>query len=272
MNKRMNNPENILAVLIPHYNDRQGLEKSLESIEEDIPITVLIVDDGSDEFHKPQENRLTKICRPNINLHFHYLVKNKGIEHALNEGLLLIKRKHYNYVARLDCGDKCFPKRFETQLNFMKANPKVKLLGTQVKHVDTDGKFLFFSNLPTKYNEIKSKFYVSCQIIHPTVMFKMDILEEVGLYPLNYPAAEDYAFFMKIIQTHEAENLKEVFLEKLIDEKSISTVKRKKQIISKIKVILHYFHFGFYPIYGLLRSVFSLLLSRELTTKLKSRG
>lgn len=40
--------KNKLVVLIPHYNDPDGLIKSLLSIDEEEKIDLLIIDDGSD--------------------------------------------------------------------------------------------------------------------------------------------------------------------------------------------------------------------------------
>ena len=47
MKAEMNN----IAVLIPHFNNPKGLANSLASIDEEHPIDVVIVDDGSDEKH-----------------------------------------------------------------------------------------------------------------------------------------------------------------------------------------------------------------------------
>ena len=153
--------------------------------------------------------------------------------------------------------------------NYLKNNPDVKLLGTQVNFISETKSFLYKSNLPITYEKIKKGFYINCLIIHPTVMFYSELLKSIGLYPLNYDAAEDYAFFFKIIKQHKVENLDKILLDVIIDENGISSIKRKQQIKSKIKIIKDNFYFGMHPVYGLVRNIMLLLVPRKVTTKVK---
>ena len=47
---------NSLIIVIPHYNDLDGLKKTLLSVIEDIKIDVIVVDDGSED--KIDESKL----------------------------------------------------------------------------------------------------------------------------------------------------------------------------------------------------------------------
>lgn len=261
---------NNLVLLIPHYNNPKGLEDSLNSIREVELVNVLIVDDGSEAINKPKQSYLITKYKGKLNLQFNELKVNQGIEHALNKGLNTSKSNGYYYVARLDCGDISLPNRLKVQLDFFNKNQNVKILGTQVSHHDKDGNFLYNSKLPTDYNEIKKKFFINCLLYHPTVMFQLDTALSFGGYPTNYPAAEDYGLFMKIVKKHKAINLNEIFVEKLIDDKSISNLRRKEQIRSRIRIILDNMHFGFYPVYGLIRCFVLYLFPRKTIVFVRS--
>lgn len=258
--------EKEVIVLIPHFNNLSGLKNSINSIEEDFNIDLMIVDDGSSITPKPKDFNDILF---NGNIYIEKLETNLGIEHALNHGLKKILTLNYKYIARLDTGDLCHKNRFKEQINYLKNNLDVKLLGTQVNFISETKSFLYKSNLPITYEKIKKGFYINCLIIHPTVMFYSELLKSTGLYPLNYDAAEDYAFFFKIIKQHKVENLDRILLDVIIDENGISSIKRKQQIKSKIKIIKDNFYFGMHPVYGLVRNIMLLLVPRKVTTKVK---
>ena len=91
-------------------------------------------------------------------------------------------------------------------------------------------------------------------------------------YPIEYKdAAQDYAFFFKVIKHFKCANMPEVMLDYIIDKNSISTKKRKLQVKNRIKIIAKNFKFGIYPIYGLLRSLVLYFFSRSSTTIIKKR-
>lgn len=265
----MNSLSSIL-LLIPHYNNPEGLEKSLHSIREEEKLNVLIVDDGSKKEKLFDEERLASIFKESLLLSFVYLKENQGIEGALNEGLQYAQASKYVYIARLDCDDLCYPNRFKIQYQYLKSNPSIKLLGTQVKHINDQGDILYVSNLPLSYEKLKKAFYINCEIYHPTVMFDLKTVIDLGMYPMDFPAAEDYALFFNLIKKHKAENLKDVLVDKLIDNQSISTINRKQQIKTRIKVMRQHFYLGIIPVYGIIRSLALYLFPRKAVTSIKS--
>jgi len=256
-----------LAVLIPHYNNFQGLKKSIESIEESIPIDLMIIDDGSQK-DLIVENDINNIYHLG-KIKIHKLAENKGIEYALNFGLELILKEGYEFIGRLDCGDYCVENRFTKQIDYLQNNEETHLLGTWANIIDSTGKNLFLLKHPIKYQKIKKEMYLNSMFVHPSVVFRSSVIKKIGYYPTNYKAAEDYAFFFKIVKHFKSENLPEALVDYVIDENSISSTKRKLQVKSRIRVIIDNFYFGFYPIYGLLRNSALLFMSRNTTTVIK---
>src|SRR6185437_5198279 len=92
-------------LLIPFFNNREGLVRSLRSVDYDPgKCAVLIIDDGSSE--PLSAVALLREADTALNIEIIRLSINQGIAIALNEGLdFLAKRDDYKYIARLDCGD-----------------------------------------------------------------------------------------------------------------------------------------------------------------------
>ena len=238
-----------VIIIIPHYNNPKGLEKSIESIRERINIDVIIIDDGSK--NKLNVTGLKKKYRSG-QLFYREHKQNKGIAASLNIDL-------------------CYKNKFKLQHSYLKKNPEVKLLGTWARVIDDKGEHLFDLKHPIKYKKIKKLMYLNSVFLHPSVMFSSSVLTETKHYPLNYFAAEDYAFFFKIIKMYKSENYPEILMDYLVDKNSISSKFRKQQVKSRIKVILQNFYFGIYPIYGIIRSVILLFYSRETINFIKRK-
>jgi len=255
-----------LIILIPHYNNLLDLKESIKSIVETIPVDILIVDDGSSE--KPNQQEIEAFYK-NGNVFIELLDTNVGIENALNAGLSFIESKGYKYIGRLDCGDLNLPNKYRKQLEYLEQNPETFLLGTWADMVDMEGNLLYTLEHPTADTEIKNRMYLNSMFVHPSVIFRTEVIDLIGKYPTKYKAAEDYAYFFEISKKLKVENLPEALLLYKMDPNSISSTKRKLQVKNRIKIIWSHFHLGFYPLYGLIRNVMLLFMSRNLTTFMK---
>ena len=260
---------NKTVLLIPHYNNPTGLVTSIASIQKSEKVDIVVVDDGSIN-QKIDETATRSALKSNGEISFLYLKKNKGIEYALNQGLDYIeKRSQYQFIARLDCGDICIGNRFQIQETFLTENPEIKLVGSNAIAVNTDGIFLYNTIFPENDKEIKNKMFTNAMFLHPSVMFKAEVITILGKYPINYKAAEDYAFFFKIIKVFKTANLQEFLLQYEINPSGISFSKRKLQVWSRIRVIKDNFYFGFWPMYGILRNVILYILPNSIIQKIK---
>lgn len=261
---------NKLIVLIPHYNSPTDLVKTIASISESFPLDVLIIDDGSKE--KPLFEQLKVAFRNEGELKIVSLYENQGIEKALNEGLKQIKKtSYYKYVGRLDAGDLSVPNKFGKQLKYLENNPDVFLLGTWAEVVNEEMKHLYYLNHPVNQGDIKKKMYINSCFIHPSVVYRSEVINTIGFYPENRKSAEDYAYFFKIVKKYKTHNLPEYLLRYVVSDRSISSQKRNQQIQSRIKIILDNFYLGFYPIYGLIRNTLLLLIPQKTILFFKNK-
>lgn len=252
-------------VLIPHYNNLTGLRKSLSSIK-DAGLDLLIVDDGSEI--KPDQFELQKE-HPNNKIYVIYSEKNEGIENALNRGLTLIKKQGYKYIARLDCGDISHKERFKIQKAFLDQNEDYYLVGSWASFIDSNGLIAFYVKPPQIYEKIKSQMFLNNIFIHPTVMFRVSAINDVGLYPTDRVYAEDYAYFFKFVKKFKVAIIPEVLVTCEINPKGISLSKRKKQVWTRIKIIMENFELGWYPLWGILRNSILLCVPYSIIKILK---
>lgn len=260
---------NKVVLLIPYYNNSEGLVKSLKSIDSDEELDVIVIDDGSK--NKFDEVVLQNNFKAKGTLYFEYMKQNLGIEFALNHGLRISIEKKYKYTARLDCGDICLGKRFAIQIEFLEQNPEIKIVGSNVLAVDRNDVYLYAVNLPLDDKIIKNKMYLNSMLIHPAVVFVTSILDTTGFYPIKYKSAEDYAFFFAISKKFKMANIGQYLTQIEINENGISMQKRREQVKSRIQIIKENFYFGYYPIYGLIRNYVLLFMPYSIILEIKKR-
>jgi hypothetical protein len=227
------------CVLIPVYNNEAGLNLSLESIHYPSgAFLVVIVDDGSLkpvtlESLSPQWRELPlQIIRSPVN---------NGITHALNTGLKWIStHTQARYIARLDCSDRCAFDRFVEQVGFLDAYPAVGLLGSWCRFEDRDTGRAFTYTTPLEDAPIRKAMHLRNVFIHPTVMFRTALVQQAGLYPLDYPHAEDYALFWRMLQLADGAIIGRPLLTAALNSKGISASNRRTQLNSCQKVIAQF--------------------------------
>ncbi len=260
---------NTLICLIPHYNNPDGLAKSLASIGKDEPCDVLVVDDGS--VRKPLDEAGARAAfAAQGKLVFLRLPHNRGIEHALNAGLEWIDEHGYDLIARLDCGDENLPDRFAKQLAFLATHPEVMLLGGAASFVDQSGNEQFVLRHPTEHAEIRRALKANSAFIHPTAVMRRSAIEIVGGYPLDARAAEDYALFWSLAERFQVANLTDVLIRYELDPGGISLSKRKQQLRSRLKVQRRHNDGSCAAWRGILRTLALLALPYGLVFRLKS--
>jgi GT2 family glycosyltransferase len=256
-----------LAVLIPFCGSLDDLHKSLLSLaQETQPHDVVIVDDGnSSPLSIPPD------WHPGVAVVRHE--RNRGITAALNTGLEYILRAGYSYVARMDAGDCNVCGRLEKQVAFLEKTPECKLVGGHAVFVAEDGRPLFTFTPPSQSQEIYRALHRKNCFCHPTVMFRSDVFAEVGEYRDMYPAAEDYDLFFRIAKRFSTANIPEVLVEYKVSRASISSRRRREQVMSRLRIVFAHFDPMLRQSYmGAIEALISMILPRATTTRVHELG
>lgn len=258
-----------IIVLIPHFNDIQGLNRSLNSISDQEPVDVLVVDDGSAV--KPDQEELKKAYGKINDIIVLFSSPNKGQAFVQNLGLkYIIESNKYKLVARLDTGDTCVPERFVEQKQFFAKNPDVSLVGSNAVIADMDGKKLFDTKMPLTHKEIRKRMHAQSCFIHSSVMFRVDAIRKTGYYPVEYYANDDYAFWFKFIDQFITANMNKCLVTYELNFNSLSKGKYRKELRSRMRILLKYFSFKylFHSILGLSKALAGYLIGARSAGRL----
>lgn len=161
------------------------------------PSQVVIVQDGpvSNEIN----NIISEIEELERNIEFTRLVKdiNEGLAKALNDGIDACK---YEWIARMDSDDISLPDRFEKQINFIKKNGNIDVLGGIISEFDIKPGDLKSERHVGKNNEEIIKMAKKrTPMNHVTVMYKKSKIIDVGKYTENFGKLEDYKLWVDMI-------------------------------------------------------------------------
>lgn len=194
----------LVSVLMPAYNCETYVSEAVSSMlsQTFADFELLVIDDGStdatravlESIHDP---RLRLVSNP----------RNLGLIATLNRGLELASGR---YIARMDADDVSAPERLEKQVQFLESHPGVDVLGTMVNLIDEAGRiFGSLADYPTSTDDVRKYMLRECCLVHPTVMFRKDVVQAAGGYDASARHAEDYDLWLRLADRHMIANLPE---------------------------------------------------------------
>ncbi|MCY3864790.1 MAG: glycosyltransferase family 2 protein, partial [Chloroflexi bacterium] len=122
----------LVSVVMPVYNREIFVAEAIESILEQTfsDFEFVIVDDGSQD-RSPEIIRQYE--RRDDRIRFLAFKQNKGKAAAKNFG---IEAAQGQYIAGMDSDDVSLPQRLEKQVEFLRANPDIGVVGTRARLTD----------------------------------------------------------------------------------------------------------------------------------------
>lgn len=230
------NNKSAIAALIPAWNPREGLMKTLASIaSQAVECEIFVVDDGSQPAIKLPAQMGDKP------IHVIRLDKNLGITAALNTGLKIILEQPFEFISRHDCGDIDHQDRLKKQLAYLRQNKDVMLIGSSVNFKTPFQELQYVFEAPETHAQVKQRMRYSPAIIHSSCMFRASAFKEIGLYSETYPYAEDYDLFLRFLAKYEIRNLSDVLVTAQYSADSISMYNRRASLTSRLKLQLNSF-------------------------------
>ena len=213
-----------LTVILPIYNGMPYLKEAIKSLLNQTfqDFIIYAIDNGSTDGTRDFLLELNNDKIKYIWLEESNLVK------ALNMGLELATTP---FVARMDADDISFPTRFEKQIEYLDNNNKNDLVGTLGYYMGVDSRRYFKINLPIYHDDIMSamlnKRYA---IIHPSIMFRREIILPDNWYTKEYFPCEDFELFLRIGDRIRFANIPERLYSLRIRDESVMQGQLKKSL------------------------------------------
>ncbi|WP_242205637.1 glycosyltransferase [Aestuariivivens insulae] len=260
-----------IAVLLPHYNNYSGLQLTLESLlNETEGFTLFIIDDGSDALDSVKQ--IVKNFNNCLDVLLLVNGVNLGIVKTLNKGLEhIIGLNRYDFIARIDAGDICLSNRFKQQKEVLTNSKDVGLVGSWVRFVDIERHKQFDFKPPAYHKRLKQVIHLYNPFVHSAVMYRVEVVKEVGVYSEDYPALEDHAYFFNILKNYKATNITKILMECEMTSKGVSTKNRKAQTKSRIKLLLNEYNFTIIATIGVLRALITFIMPQSFLILLKKK-
>lgn len=152
---------------------------------------LLLYDDGSDE---PYAKLIRDTAALDDRIVYIRSNRNRGLACALNA---CIRHSSGLYIARMDDDDISSPNRLRRQYDFLETHPRYQWVGSNAELMDQGGVWGFqkMPELPGKKD-----FLFNSPYIHPSVMFRREVLTNSGGYDISRKNlyCEDYELFMRL--------------------------------------------------------------------------
>jgi len=200
-------PDPRVSVVLAVHNGARHLGVAIDSVLRQTldDLELIVVDDGSTDATEEvlgsyRDRRMTVVRQEWC-----------GQARSLNRGIALCRAP---YVARVDADDVSRPARLEKQVEFLDQHPDVGVLGTGVTVVDEGGRRLRDYRYPADHETLAARLLrFENPLPHTTLMFRMDVIRELGGYEIAFPKAQDFDLLLRAIERYRVASIPEPLCE-----------------------------------------------------------
>ena len=207
----------LVSVLLPVHNGGRFLAEALDSVlgQTLADLEVIAVENGSTD-----DSLALLLQRASADERVRVIEAGPiGLVAALN---LAIDAADGRYLARMDADDVADPRRLERQVEHLRANPHIAVLGTAHDYVDASGVGVGSRRFVTAPDLVASSFYFGNPLAHPTVTIDRHRAGKLA-YPADWPDAEDLALWLTLSRSgHQLANLGEVLVHYRVHDDSVT--------------------------------------------------
>lgn len=199
----------MITVLMSVYNsDPAQLRQAIDSIlaQTFTDFEFLICDDGSTGDGRTQQPARSELLRQatrdsRIRLCWE---PHRGLTKTLNRGLELARGE---WIARQDADDWSDPERLQRQMERVRENQHLVVLGSNAWMHREDGGRLWPTRLPESAAELRRAFANGNPFVHGSVLFRASAARMARGYREAFPCSQDYDFFWRLSEAGEVANL-----------------------------------------------------------------
>ena len=219
----------LISVVMPVYNCDSYLREAIQSILDQTykQFELIIVEDGSKDGTRSIVEEFASVDN---RIHPIYKEINRGVPGYIANLNEVVGLAQGEFIARMDGDDISLPDRFAKQVEFLRNNPGIFLVGTSAINISPEGEFISYTVFPTDATKIQKDLERKNSIYHPTVMFRNDGTVK---YRLNY--AEDYDLWLQLIKSgKQLTNLAEPLLKYRTSTGSLSRGDSLKNVVASL--------------------------------------
>ena len=230
----MNDP--LVSVILPVRNGGDLLAAAVQSIlaQRDCAFELLVIDDGSSDGTPAYLARLTdsrlRVLRR----------EGGGLVAALNAGITATKAP---LIARMDADDIALPDRLARQAAVFAAEGDAAIVFSAVEMIDGAGRPAGRIEAPAMSADERRAVLLDERdgppIIHPTVMFRRDVIEALGGYR-EVPVAEDHDLWLRAVDRFAFRPIAEPLLRYRHHGGGVSRARAVEQSISGLMNVVNF--------------------------------
>lgn len=220
----------LISVIMSCYNENIAwVIKSIESILQQSYSNIEFIIVCDNPYYEELKKLLLQYKKKDPRIKLIMNEKNMGLVASLN---LALKQCSGKYIARMDADDISHRDRFIKQIEVLQ-NKEADFVMSGAYYIDESGR-VFKDTTEKKINYKLIKKYLKYRniSIHPTWMFKREILDKLGQYN-DILYAEDYDFLCRaILEGYKVEYINEALIDYRVRKEGITRSKRYYQEIT----------------------------------------
>ena len=187
----------LVSVVMPVFNGENYLGEAIDSIltQTFTDFELIIVDDGSAD---GSADIMDSYAQGDSRVRLLRHAVNQGQAKALNTGLAASRGE---FVATMDCDDVSKPERLQSQVDFLRAHPKVGAVGVNLKVYDHDMlEMLYAPRLPKQHALIVLNAFIGDIFLGATIMFRREFAPAVGgTMPEDWPQPDNFEPRLRVL-------------------------------------------------------------------------
>lgn len=187
----------LISILMPACNAQQYILDSIKSVQAQTIADweLIIIDDASDDGTREV---VRQAANQDQRIHLHTNAQRLGLAGNRNRAVALAKGQ---FLAILDADDIAMPSRLEKQLDLLRDNESIQMVGSWAEVIDADSQHLAWWRFPARPKQLRAQFYLQFPVVHSSLTFRRSLVATYGLgYQPEFEPAEDYDFCFRALQ------------------------------------------------------------------------
>lgn len=195
----------LVSVLLSVFNGAATVARAVESIQQQTfgDWELIAVDDGSTD---ESASILEGLAEHDARIRVMRNDRNRGLAASLN---VAFRASQGALLARMDADDVSLPRRFAQEVAYLAAHPDIAVVGGAAEVIGGDGTIM---QRPTQHAEMVAAIYARNPLIHPSVMMRREVLEQLGGYDESFRRAQDYDLWLRAHSRFRFANLDEAVI------------------------------------------------------------